>query len=52
MRQAKAFIIDAVPLLYVTGALAKWAAALNTLDGIKHNFRGASREGSQQDSPG
>ncbi len=23
----------------MTGALAKWAAALDTFDGIKHNFR-------------
>lgn len=39
MRQAKAFIIDAVPLLQMTSALAKWAAALDTFNGIKHNFR-------------
>ena len=39
MRQAKAFITYAVLLLQMTGASAKWTAALDTFDRIKHNFR-------------
>ena len=38
-RHAKAFNIGKLFVLQMTGAEAKWAAALDTFDGLKHNFR-------------